>query len=81
MINAKKLADLGAARMIEDRELNGALLAETILDLYLRPEERAAMEQKIQKMGRPRSAQEIVEHCYALVEKARSNIKAQMPNQ
>jgi UDP-N-acetylglucosamine--N-acetylmuramyl-(pentapeptide) pyrophosphoryl-undecaprenol N-acetylglucosamine transferase len=67
LINAQKLVDLGAARMIRDRELNGRLLAQTILRLYDHPEERNRMEEKIRQVGRPRAAEEIVDHCYALI--------------
>ncbi len=67
LINAQKLVDLGAVRMIRDEELNGPSLAQTILHLYGHPEERTRMEEKIRQVGRPRAAQEIVEHCYALV--------------
>jgi UDP-N-acetylglucosamine--N-acetylmuramyl-(pentapeptide) pyrophosphoryl-undecaprenol N-acetylglucosamine transferase len=66
-INAQRLVDLGAARMIRDKELNGSLLAQTILHLYNHPEERARMETAVQQLARPNAAQEIVEHCYALV--------------
>jgi UDP-N-acetylglucosamine--N-acetylmuramyl-(pentapeptide) pyrophosphoryl-undecaprenol N-acetylglucosamine transferase len=66
-INAQKLVDRGAARMIEDEALSGPLLAQTILHLYTHPEERARMEEAIQQVGRPRAAQEIVDHCYALL--------------
>jgi len=68
-INAQKLMNLGAARMIRDDELNGTLLSQMILHLYGHPEERARMEEEIRKVGRPRAAQEIVDHCYALVGK------------
>jgi len=67
LINAKKLADLGAARMILDQELNGSILAQTILRLHDHPEERAGLEGAIQRLARPRAAEEIVDHCYALV--------------
>jgi UDP-N-acetylglucosamine--N-acetylmuramyl-(pentapeptide) pyrophosphoryl-undecaprenol N-acetylglucosamine transferase len=66
-INAKRLVDLGAARMILDKELSGRLLAQTILDLYVRPEIRAEMKEAIHRLARPRAAEEIVDHCYALV--------------
>jgi len=68
-INAKKLADLGAAKMILDQELNGKIMAQAILHLHDHPEERAAMEETIQRLARPRAAEEIVDHCYALVGK------------
>ncbi len=69
LINAQRLVDLGAAKMIRDEELNGESLARIILDLYSRPEERARMEEAILKVGRPRAAEEIVDHCYALLGK------------
>jgi UDP-N-acetylglucosamine--N-acetylmuramyl-(pentapeptide) pyrophosphoryl-undecaprenol N-acetylglucosamine transferase len=68
LINAKKLVDVGAARMILDQELNGTIIAQTILHLHGHPEERARMEEAIQRLARPRAAEEIVDHCYALVE-------------
>jgi UDP-N-acetylglucosamine--N-acetylmuramyl-(pentapeptide) pyrophosphoryl-undecaprenol N-acetylglucosamine transferase len=66
-INAKKLVDLGAARMILDEELNGQSLAQVILHLYDHSEERARMEEAIQRLARPRAAEEIVDHCYKLL--------------
>ncbi len=67
LINAQKLVDLGAARMILDQELDGSIIAKTVLHLYDHPEERARMEQAIQRLARPRAAEEIVDYCYALV--------------
>jgi UDP-N-acetylglucosamine--N-acetylmuramyl-(pentapeptide) pyrophosphoryl-undecaprenol N-acetylglucosamine transferase len=67
-MNAKRLVDLGAARMIVDEELNGPSLSKAILHLYHTPEERERMEEVIRRIGRPRAAEEIVEHCYELVE-------------
>lgn len=67
LINAKKLVDLGAAKMILDQELNGRLIAQNILGLYEHPDERVRMEEAIRRLGRPRAAEEIVDHCYALV--------------
>ncbi len=67
LINAQKLVDLGAAKMIPDSELNGRSLAQTIHYLYDHPEERTRMEERIRQVGRPRAALEIVDHCYELV--------------
>jgi UDP-N-acetylglucosamine--N-acetylmuramyl-(pentapeptide) pyrophosphoryl-undecaprenol N-acetylglucosamine transferase len=67
LVNAKKLLDLGAARMILDQELNGSILAQTILHLHDHPEERARMEEAIRRLARPRAAEEIVDHCYSLI--------------
>ena len=66
-VNAQKLTDLGAARMIKDEELDGASLARTILHLYAHPDERNRMEEAMGRVARPRAAQAIVNHCYALV--------------
>jgi UDP-N-acetylglucosamine--N-acetylmuramyl-(pentapeptide) pyrophosphoryl-undecaprenol N-acetylglucosamine transferase len=66
-LNAQRLVDMGAARMIEDEELDGASLAQTILHLYAHPDERNRMEEAMGRVARPRAAQEIVDHCYALV--------------
>jgi UDP-N-acetylglucosamine:LPS N-acetylglucosamine transferase len=41
-------------------------LAQTILQLHDHPEERR-MEKAIQRLARPRAAEEIVDHCYALI--------------
>jgi UDP-N-acetylglucosamine--N-acetylmuramyl-(pentapeptide) pyrophosphoryl-undecaprenol N-acetylglucosamine transferase len=68
-INAQKLVERGAARMIEDRALNGSSLSKAIFDLYSHPEELEKMEEKIQQVGRPRAAEEIVNHCYELIGK------------
>jgi len=53
--------------MILDQELNGRVIAQNILQLYDHPEERVRMEETIQRLGKPRAAEEIVDHCYALV--------------
>lgn len=65
-INAKKLVDRGAARMILDQALNGKVIAQHILYFYQHPEERSRLEQAILQFAKPRAAEEIVDHCYAL---------------
>jgi len=69
LINARRLAELGAARMIEDKDLTGHALAQTILHLYSHREELRSMEKAIEQVGRPRAAREIADHCYALMER------------
>jgi len=68
LVNARRLVGLGASRMIEDKDLDGASLAKAILYLHSHPEELRSMEEAIGRVSRPRAAQEIVEHCYALVQ-------------
>jgi UDP-N-acetylglucosamine--N-acetylmuramyl-(pentapeptide) pyrophosphoryl-undecaprenol N-acetylglucosamine transferase len=67
LINAQNLSETGAAKMIRDEQLNGTTLARSILQFYAHPEELESMGRAIQKVGRPRAAQEIVDQCYALV--------------
>jgi UDP-N-acetylglucosamine--N-acetylmuramyl-(pentapeptide) pyrophosphoryl-undecaprenol N-acetylglucosamine transferase len=67
LINARRLADLGAALLIQDRELSGPRLAQSILELSSHSEKLRGMERAISRASRPRAAQEIVDHCYALV--------------
>ncbi len=67
LMNAQRLVEMGAARMIQNKELNGQILAQTILSLHEHPEERAKMEMAIVHFARPRAAEEIVDHCYALI--------------
>ena len=81
LINAQKLVDLGAAKMIKDEELNGSSLAQIILALYHHPEERRRMEEAMARVARHRAAQEIIDHCYVLVGKSIPNVKAPMSNQ
>jgi len=68
LIQAQRLVELGACRMVEDRELNGLRVAQSILELSSHPEELKRMEEAIQRVSRPKAAEEIVDHCYALVE-------------
>ncbi len=67
LINAQKLVDRGAAKMIADDALDGVTLSEAIRFLYHHPEERVRMEEAIQQMARPRAAEVIVDYCYAMV--------------
>jgi UDP-N-acetylglucosamine--N-acetylmuramyl-(pentapeptide) pyrophosphoryl-undecaprenol N-acetylglucosamine transferase len=64
--NARALAERGAAEMILDQDLNGALLAEKIRG-YLSDRVRIArMAQAAREMGRPDAAARIVDECYAM---------------
>ena len=67
LINARKLVELGGARMIRDQELSGPSLAKTVLHFYDHREELTRTEEAIRRLGRPGAAREIVEHCYALI--------------
>jgi UDP-N-acetylglucosamine--N-acetylmuramyl-(pentapeptide) pyrophosphoryl-undecaprenol N-acetylglucosamine transferase len=64
--NAQALQERGAAEMILDQELTGALLAERIRNYFV---DRAAIEKMAaaaRALGRPDAAAKIVDECYAL---------------
>lgn len=67
-INAQRFMEKGAAIMIRDEYLNGSTLSQAILQLYEHPEERERMEFSIRRFGKPGAAQEIVAHCYQLIQ-------------
>jgi len=67
LINARRLVDLGACRMIQDKDLTGGSLAQAILHFHSHPEDLRTMEEAIRRVARPKAAQEIADHCYALM--------------
>ncbi|MGC8794940.1 MAG: undecaprenyldiphospho-muramoylpentapeptide beta-N-acetylglucosaminyltransferase [Bryobacteraceae bacterium] len=54
--NAETLARSGAARLVEDREMNGRRLYEEISHLAERPEELEAMSRAVRRFARPDAA-------------------------
>jgi UDP-N-acetylglucosamine--N-acetylmuramyl-(pentapeptide) pyrophosphoryl-undecaprenol N-acetylglucosamine transferase len=67
VINARSLAEAGAAVMIEERELTGELLAAEIRSILGSPERRARMSRAAGRMGSPAAAREIADGCAELV--------------
>ncbi len=57
--NAKAVADAGAAVMIADNQLNGALLADTVVGLFADAKKLAGMRQAAKSLARPDAAEEI----------------------
>ena len=70
LINARALVKRGAGRLIRDEALNGTSLSREVLDLYHHPEDQRRMEQAIRPLGIADAAQQIVNHCYGLVNRA-----------
>ena len=70
-LNAKALAERGAAKMIPQDELSPELLARAIGELREHPEERAKMERAAGHLGRPEAAKEIADLCVDLIFKGR----------
>ncbi|MBI5551568.1 MAG: undecaprenyldiphospho-muramoylpentapeptide beta-N-acetylglucosaminyltransferase [Desulfobacterales bacterium] len=66
--NARSLVDAGAAEMIRQRDLTGALLAERIAYYRLNPATVSAMATKALTLGRPEAALTIVRDIYRLIE-------------
>ncbi len=69
--NARSLVDAGAAEMIRQRELTGAILAERIAYYRRNPATVSAMAAKALTLGRPEAALTIVRDIYRLIESRR----------
>lgn len=67
--NARKLEDMGAARMILDRELTGEVLADAIRDLYIDEKARKEMQKSALAFGRTDAAEKIVDLAMSLIKK------------
>jgi UDP-N-acetylglucosamine--N-acetylmuramyl-(pentapeptide) pyrophosphoryl-undecaprenol N-acetylglucosamine transferase len=65
--NAEALAKRGAADLILDQDLNGAVLAEKIRSYMADRGRLLAMAQAARAIGRPEAAARIVDECGALV--------------
>jgi UDP-N-acetylglucosamine--N-acetylmuramyl-(pentapeptide) pyrophosphoryl-undecaprenol N-acetylglucosamine transferase len=65
--NAQALVDAGAAIMIRQSVLTGALLAEEIRALKNDPDRRKRMERKAGLLGRPEAAKELADVCVQLI--------------
>jgi len=72
-VNARKLLEIGAARMIPDRELSGEALANTIRELYENESARAEMKKSGMTVGRPEACGRIVDIALSLVKQATTN--------
>lgn len=67
LLNARDLVERGAAEMIEQKDLNGAVLAARISDYAENRTALAQMAAKARELGRPDAAREIVDDMLALV--------------
>jgi UDP-N-acetylglucosamine--N-acetylmuramyl-(pentapeptide) pyrophosphoryl-undecaprenol N-acetylglucosamine transferase len=66
--NAEALHERGAAEMILDQELNGAILAEKIRGYFSQRPRLEAMAAAALALGRPDAARRIVDECCALAQ-------------
>jgi UDP-N-acetylglucosamine--N-acetylmuramyl-(pentapeptide) pyrophosphoryl-undecaprenol N-acetylglucosamine transferase len=67
VMNARSLADAGAAVMIEERDLTGELLADEIRSILANRERREGMQRAAARLGSPQAASEIADVCTELV--------------
>lgn len=68
-LNARKLEDMGAARVILDHELSGERIAELFRTLYLDERLRSEMERSVAAFGRSDAADRIVQLAMSLIRK------------
>lgn len=68
-LNARKLEDMGAARVVLDRELSGERIAELFRTLYLDERMRSELERQAAAFGRLDAADRIVQLAMSLVRK------------
>jgi UDP-N-acetylglucosamine--N-acetylmuramyl-(pentapeptide) pyrophosphoryl-undecaprenol N-acetylglucosamine transferase len=66
-VNAKALANAGAAEMILEKDLCTKLLARRMEYYATHPDALSAMGQKAKRMGRPDAAKTIVDDCFRLI--------------
>jgi len=66
-LNARKLLEIGAAKMIPDRELRGETLSGAIRELYTSEALRAEMQQRSRSVGRPDAGAKVVDIAMSLV--------------
>ena len=67
--NARKLEDMGAAKVILDRHLTGEVAARAIRELYDHPEKRREMQKASKAFGRSDAAEKIVDLSMGLMRK------------
>jgi UDP-N-acetylglucosamine--N-acetylmuramyl-(pentapeptide) pyrophosphoryl-undecaprenol N-acetylglucosamine transferase len=68
-LNARKLLDMNASRVIRDSELNGETLAQTIRDLYMNETLRAEMQKNCRALGKPEASAKVVNIAMSLIKK------------
>ncbi len=69
-LNARRLSEMGAARIILDHELDSETLARNIKDLFGNAGVRSEMQRSSRALGRPDAAQKVVEIALSLIKNA-----------
>lgn len=73
-LNARKLVEMGAARMIFDSELKGEIIARNIKELYMDKTLRMDMQKNSRAVGRPDARSKVVDIAMSLI-KGNKNAK------
>jgi len=68
-LNARKLFEMGAAKMIPESELSGKSLAHTVQELYENKTIRAEMQKNSRALGRPEACTKVVDIAMNLLKK------------
>ncbi|HYA32083.1 MAG TPA: undecaprenyldiphospho-muramoylpentapeptide beta-N-acetylglucosaminyltransferase [Thermodesulfovibrionales bacterium] len=71
-MNAQRIAEMGAARVILDHELDSETLARSIRDLYEAPGTRDEMQRSSRSLGKPDAAQRVVDIVMSLIRKGKN---------
>jgi UDP-N-acetylglucosamine--N-acetylmuramyl-(pentapeptide) pyrophosphoryl-undecaprenol N-acetylglucosamine transferase len=69
-LNARKLLEMGAAKMMLDRELKGEALAENIRELYMNETMRTDMQKNSRAVGRPEACAKVVDIAMSLMKQS-----------
>jgi len=69
-LNARKLLEMGAAKMMLDRELKGETLAENIRELYMNETMRIDMQRNSRAVGRPEACARVVDIAMSLMKQS-----------
>lgn len=71
-LNAQRLSEMGAARVILDHELDSETLSRNIKELYENTEMRTEMQRSSKSLGKPDAAQKVVDIVVSLIKKDRN---------
>jgi UDP-N-acetylglucosamine--N-acetylmuramyl-(pentapeptide) pyrophosphoryl-undecaprenol N-acetylglucosamine transferase len=75
--NARKLVEIGAAKMISDHELQGESLAKVIRELYMNESLRTEMQRSSRTVGRPEAGSRIVDIALSIMRHSKKHSKEQ----
>jgi UDP-N-acetylglucosamine--N-acetylmuramyl-(pentapeptide) pyrophosphoryl-undecaprenol N-acetylglucosamine transferase len=69
-LNAKKLREIGAAKVILDHELKGEALADALREMYMNRAIRTDMQRNSRSVGRPEACAKVVDIAMSLIKQS-----------